>query len=156
MKQTEESVRQQRRDKKIAELESISSESLPDMYERVKKIRPSIAYRREDFAVRIANECNKLGISVIQAPFEAKRQLVEAQKAGLIDIIILDDGDVFVLGGDNIVSSLSYRTGECFVYKQSDVLAKQTMGGGEYKNELAALVCFLGCDFVKKLDGNGQ
>jgi 5'-3' exonuclease len=84
----------------MAELQSIYFESLPDMlYERVKKNRPLIVRRREDFDVRVAKECNKLGIRVIQAPFEADWQLVEAQRAGLIDIILSEDGGLFVLGG---------------------------------------------------------
>ena len=97
MKQAEESIREQRRDNKMAELQSIYFESLPDMlYERVKKNRPLIVRRREDFDVRVAKECNKLGIRVIQAPFEADWQLVEAQRAGLIDIILSENGDLFI------------------------------------------------------------
>ena len=71
----------------------------------------------------MANESRKLGIRVVSAPFDTDWQLIEAQRAGLIDVIISDDGDLFVIGGDNIVSELDYRTGTCCLYRREAVLA---------------------------------
>ena len=51
----------------------------------------------------VKEECERLGINVVLcAPYEADFQPVETQNAKLVDIIISDDGDLFVLGGDKI------------------------------------------------------
>ena len=105
--------------------------------------------------MRIAEECKKLGIKVIQAPFEADWQLVEAQRAGLIVNILSADGDLFVLGADRIISELNYHTGACCFYQREDILKRKSIGGGDYIGELHALSCFLGNDYVDRLDGNG-
>eukprot|EP00956_Cyclotella_meneghiniana_P026545 scaffold57673_cov45-Cyclotella_meneghiniana.AAC.2 len=81
MKGSEESSREQNRKDSIAALNSIYNEDLPGLYDRVKKLRTAIVHRRVDFAMRIADECKKLGIKVIQAPFEADWQLVMQQEA---------------------------------------------------------------------------
>eukprot|EP00956_Cyclotella_meneghiniana_P014527 scaffold21787_cov46-Cyclotella_meneghiniana.AAC.1 len=155
MKGSEESSREQHRRDSIVALNSIYEEDFPGLYDRVKKLRTTIVYRRVDFAVRIADECKKLGIKVIQAPFEADWQLVELQRAGLIDNILSSDGDLFVLGGDRIISELNYHSGACCFYQRDNILTRISMGRGDYSGELHALSCFLGNDYVNRLDGNG-
>ena len=111
--------------------------------------------RHEGFSTRIRDECHKLGIKVVSSPFETDWQLLEAQRAGLINVIISDDGDLFVMGGDNIVSMLDYRTGRCCLYKRDDILSRPSMGSGAFAEELPALSCFLGNDYLPRLHGNG-
>jgi 5'-3' exonuclease len=92
-------------------------------YERVKSLRKQCVFRRDDFTLMIIDECGKRGIKVFCAPFEADWQLVAAQQAGIIDNIITDDGDLFVIGGDNIImTEVNYYTGRCCFYKRSEVL----------------------------------
>lgn len=65
MKAAEEMNRRQNRARALEELKNIYQEALPGSYDTVKMIRQKLAHRREDFTDRIANECNKLGISVV-------------------------------------------------------------------------------------------
>lgn len=74
---------------------------------------------------------------------------------GFIDVIVSNDGDLFALGADKAVSELNYHTGECCYYVRDAILSRETMGGGSFKDELPALSCFLGNDFIDRLDGNG-
>ena len=120
----------------------------------MKKRCTCIVERREDFSGRIKRERWKVGIDVVCAPFKADWEFIEAQRAGLIDIIISDDGDLFAIGGDNIVSELDYHTGACCLYKRAEVLARPCMSNGMYADELPALSNFLGNDFIPRLDGN--
>ena len=78
-------------------------------HEEVKKLRTGIVERREDFTASIARECRKLGIGVVCSAFEADWDLVQAQKSGMIDIVTSDDGDLFMLGADNVVSNCVKR-----------------------------------------------
>jgi len=97
-------------------------------YDTVKKLRTAIAKRRDDFTAMVAAECQKIGVHICCAPFEADWQLIEAQHAGLIDIILSEDGDLFVIGGDKIVTDIDYVTGECCLYERSDILQRESMG----------------------------
>lgn len=126
-------------------------------YDRVKELRKGIVYRRDDFTSLLIIECRKLKIKVFCSAFEADWQLIAAQEhAGLIDIIVSDDGDLFVIGGDIIVTELNYYTGSCCFYERKNILSRPSMGNGSYADELPALSSFLRNDFVKCLDGNGS
>ena len=113
MKGGEEIARQQARELALDDLQTIYKEALPGSFETVKKLRTKIVHRREDFSARIARESVKVGVRVVCAPFETDWQMVEAQRAGFIDLIVSNDGDLFVLGADKIISELNYHTGAC-------------------------------------------
>ena len=155
MKEATEAGREAKRQNNMTELLDIYKLEDSGQYDKVKKLRPLVVYRRDDFTSMLVEECRKCGIKVVCSPFEADFQLVEAQRAGIIDIIISDDGDLFVMGGDKIATELDYRTGSCSFYERSTILPRQSMGGGKYANCLAALSCFLGNDFIDRLDGSG-
>ncbi len=122
-------------------------------YERVKSLRKQCVYRRDDLTVMIINECRRLDIKVFCAPFEADWQLVAAQRAGIINNIISNDSDIFVIGGDNIMTAVNFYTGTCCLYKRSEVLQRPTMKG--VSNDLQALSTILGNDYIERLEGNG-
>lgn len=73
----------------------------------------------------------------------------------MIDVIISGDGDLLVLGGDNIISDLHYRSGQCCYYQRAMILANPSMGAGRYNDYLPILSNFLGNDYIKRLHGNG-
>ena len=149
-------TRESRRNTALERLDDIYSNGDADDYEEAKKLRTSIVYRREDLAAMIINECRKMGVKIFAAPFEADWQLVSAQVDNLIDVIISDDGDLFIIGGDNIVTDLDYETGECCFYKRDEILQRQSMGSGVYANELPALSNFVGNDYISNLYNVGE
>ena len=91
MKAGEEKIRNSERVASAEELQAIYSANMAE-YEEVRKLRTHIVKRREDFSVRLRDECRKLGMCVVRGPFEADWQLVEAQRAKLIDIIVNSRG----------------------------------------------------------------
>ena len=149
-------TRESRRNTALERLDEIYSNGDADDYEEAKKLRTSIVYRREDLAAMIINECRKMGVKIFAAPFEADWQLVSAQVDNLIDVIISDDGDLFIIGGDNIVTDLDYETGECCFYKRDEILQRESMGSGVYANELPALSNFVGNDYISNLYNVGE
>lgn len=73
------------------------------------------------------------------AAFETDWDLVNAKKFCLIDDVVLDYDNPFMLGVNNIVSKLDYRTGPCCIYRRSGILSLQTMADMDYSDELPAL-----------------
>lgn len=66
------------------------------------------------------------------------------------------DGDLFVLGGDNIVTEVDYSSGACCIYRRDEIMKRPTMGGGMCgKEDLPVLACFSGNDYVDRLYNNG-
>ena len=116
MKAGEQESRAAKRNDSLKEIRGIYSSMRLDLHDRVKSLRTQAVERTEDFNVRLKTECKKIGIRVVQAPFEADWQLIEAQRAKLSDVIVSKDGDPFMIGGDNIVSLLDYWTGSCCLY----------------------------------------
>ncbi len=144
-------TRRRKREEAADRLKEIYGVGCADDYEEVKKLRKSIVYRREDLTAMIINECRKRGVKVFSAPFEADWQLVSAQLDNLIDVIISDDSDLFIIGGDKIVTELDYETGACCFYEREEILQRASMGSGAYAIELPALSNFLGNDYIDNL-----
>lgn len=124
-------------------------------YNDVKKLRKTIATRREDFTTMVVDECKKIGVKIFCAPFEADWQLIEAQKSSFIDFILSDDGDLLVIGGDHIITDVNYTTGECCFYEKKVIMQRKSMGSGSYVDHLPVLSNLLGNDYIDRLDGNG-
>jgi len=145
-----------KRMKALNRLKEIYKDGVAGDYDEVKRLRKSIVYRREDFTAMIINECRELGVNFFAAPFEADWQLVSAQLDNLIDVIISDDSDLFIIGGDKIVTDLDYKTGKCCFYKRDEILQRASMGSGAYASELPALSNFLGNDYISNLYDVGE
>ena len=77
--------------------------------ESVTNHRKNLACPREDLIAMVIKFCDKKKIKYCCGPFEADWQLVALQKQGFIKHIMSVDGDVFVLGGDSIVTEVNMR-----------------------------------------------
>lgn len=87
-------------------------------------------------------------------PFEDDWQLVSLQKQGLIDHILTIDGDLFILGGDRVISELNYSSGACCIYHTEAIMNRSSMGGGKFiKEHLPLLSCFSGNNYIPRLYG---
>ena len=71
MKAGEEESRAAKRNDSPKEIREIYSSMRLDLHDRVKYLRTKAVERTEDFNVQLKNECKKIGIRVVQAPFEA-------------------------------------------------------------------------------------
>lgn len=118
--------------------------------------RKKLAYPREDLIAMIVSYCKKNAIKYCAAAFEADWQLVSLQQQGLIQNIISSDGDLFVLGGDNIITELNISSGACCIYRRELIMQRKSIGGGAYsKKDLPVLSCLTGNDYINRLSGNG-
>ena len=77
---------------------------------------------------------------VCSTPFEGEMQCVEFQLAGLADYIYSPDGDVFALGGNNIITELQ-KDGKYCSYRRDAVLSRETMEHGRWNDFLPELSC---------------
>jgi 5'-3' exonuclease len=124
-------------------------------YSGAQRQRQNIAAPRDDLIAMLINWCKEVGIPYCCAPFEADWQLIALQQMNIINGIMTDDGDLFILGGDNIITDTCFTSGKCCIYRREDILARESMGSGAYADHLPALACFLGCDYIRRIEGNG-
>ena len=119
--------------------------------------RKNMAAPREDLVAMVEKFCEEKKIKYCSAPFEADPQVVELQKCGAAKHIMPTDEDMFVLGGDSIVSEVELGKGQCCIYNCEGILQRTSMGGGKFcKEDLPLIGCFSGNDFIKRLNNNGH
>jgi len=93
------------------------------------------------------------------APFEAEWQCVSLVLDGIADCILSTDGDCVVLGAPKVVIELTLSTKQCYVYDRTTVFTSlvnkkyDILVNKDYLPEMAA---FLGCDYIKRVRGNGR
>ena len=125
--------------------------------EEVTSPQQALASPRVDFIAMIINFCEEKKIKYCSAPFEADWQLVSLQQQGLIKHIISSDGNLFVLGGDSIITNINYSSGAYYVYDRDSIMQRKSMGGGIFsKGSLPLLSCLAGNDYIDRLYLNGH
>lgn len=122
----------------------------------VNAIRKKIVYPREDVLEIVRMWLTNNGVVHFCAPFEAEWQLMHLEQAQLLDGILSADGDTFIVGGNMQVLDVKWNTGECIVYNRAKILSQPSIGGGRWNTELAALSCFLGNVYIKRIQRNGS
>jgi 5'-3' exonuclease len=117
-----DSFRKASRKAASANLTTLYAEDTTTMEDVIKQ-RRALAYPREDLLEMIVDWCKRglNDVPICSAPFEAEWQLVYMQNAGFLGSIISDDGDAFVLGGDNIISYLDWDSGSCCIYEREKI-----------------------------------
>ena len=141
------------------ELNNIYSNGICDdaIADTVKSHRKNMAAPREDLIAMIKNYCDQKNILYCASPFEADWQLVALQQMGIIQYIMSIDGDLFLLGGGNIISEVSFSSGACCIYRRDKIMLRESMGSGKFdKDDLPLIGCFSGNDYIKRLCGNGH
>jgi 5'-3' exonuclease len=76
---------------------------------------------------------------VCLSPFEGEMQCMELEAKGLAQYIYSPDGDVFPLGGKNIMTELQ-NDGKCCTYGQEEVLSRESMSNGQWSDYIPELL----------------
>ena len=92
------------------------------------------------------------------APFEAEWLCVSFVLDSEADFVLSTDGDCVVLGAPKAVVELTLSSKQCCIYDRDAVLSSLTMEKYDLsanKDYLPEMAAFLGCDYIKRLHGNG-
>ena len=130
--------------------------------EQLKKItalKKRGVYVREDILGEFVRWCERKGIKYVCAFMEAEWELSRLENDGIIDAVVSEDSDCFVLGCKimiqlldiNIVHSevnCSKVTGECWYEYVSTILPNPS------RSEMADFAVLLGVDYLDRAHGN--
>jgi 5'-3' exonuclease len=96
-------------------------------------------------------------IEYFNAPFEAEWQLVEFENQNIIQGVICVDSDFVILGAKRLLVDTSFnkRSPSCYVYDRSPDLMGGNFDLRPYTNLLPEFAAFYGCDYIKRVKGNG-
>ena len=135
-------------------------EELKDLHKlkkRAGRVRPDVIFEAVKFLRSQKVEC-------VGAPFEAEWQCVHMEKVGLAQGVLSVDSDTVPLGGHLIVQKFGWnmiegeRTRVASILRRNEFMQRLALRltWPDINDEgLRALCCFMGCDYILKIHGNG-
>ena len=139
-------------------LNLISSGDFENM-RRITALKKKGVYVREDILADFVRWCSRKGIKYVCAFMEAEWELCRLEKDGVIDAVVSEDSDCFVLGCQSLIQLLdikvdplgpncSMTTGRCWVDYVANVIPDPS------SSELADFAVLLGVDYLDRAYGN--
>lgn len=154
---TTESRKKKRSDATEEMLEMIKMGD-PDYMKKIASLKRKGAYVRNDVLADFVQWCIKRNVKYVCAYMEAEWELCRLEKDRVIDGIVSEDSDCFVLGCQTLIQLLdidqdplepncSMTTGSCWVNYVSDILSDPS------PSELADFAVLLGSDYLDRAVG---
>lgn len=122
----------------------------------VNRFRKRSVYIRDDVIKVVTDMLDEEGVRYIGSATEAEAQCVALEKHGLVDGILSNDADAFILGANVLVTDLTPATptskGACNIYYRSLVMKR--VFGDCSDSDMVAAGCLLGNDYILRVRGN--
>jgi exonuclease-1 len=104
-------------------------------------------------ARHLIDECRRIGVECIVAPYEADAQLYYLEKTGIIHGIISEDSDLLAFGCKNLITKMD-KFGGCYTIDRDDFTAIRGSGfslSGWTDTEFRYMCILSGCDYLPNI-----
>jgi hypothetical protein len=132
----------------------------PDDYAKIRKLQQSATFIHADVVAVVVGWCQRREVELLSAPFEADWQLAMLQKQDIIQGVITDDSDLFVLGCDNILMDINIMDHTCYLVERAAVKDHLTrllkMATPISDDQIHEYAAFLGSDYITNIAGFGE
>ncbi|CAZ84729.1 unnamed protein product [Tuber melanosporum] len=145
-----EAERERRRQERRAKgLELLKLRKMREAQEQLQKsidVTPLMARH-------LIDECRRIGVECIVAPYEADAQLYYLEKTGIIHGIISEDSDLLAFGCKNLITKMD-KFGGCYTIDRDDFTAIRGSGfslSGWTDTEFRYMCILSGCDYLPNI-----
>ncbi|KAG0638195.1 PIN domain-like protein [Tuber brumale] len=104
-------------------------------------------------ARHLIDECKRIGVECIVAPYEADAQLYYLEKTGIIQGIVAEDSDLLAFGCKNLITKMD-KFGDCWTIDRDDFTAIRGSGfslSGWTDTEFRYMCILSGCDYLPNI-----
>lgn len=104
-------------------------------------------------ARHLIDECKRIGVECIVAPYEADAQLYYLEKTGRIQGIVSEDSDLLAFGCKNLITKMD-KFGDCLTIDRDDFTAVRGSGfslSGWTDTEFRYMCILSGCDYLPNI-----
>ena len=130
-----------------------------DNFKKITALKKKAVYVREDITADFVRWCDKNDVKYVCAFMEAEWELCRLEKDGIIDAVVSEDSDCFVLGCKKVIQLLDINidplglnctlvTGSCWTTYVNNILPNPTTA------EMADFAVLLGVDYLDRAYGN--